>query len=60
MPKYRNKGMSQMRKVIYKYLQSRLALVISGLDATVTSRYSTPSAFYDLAHRHKMKLTGHF
>lgn len=60
MLKHRDKGMSQMRKVIYKYLQPRLALVISGLDATISTRCSTPSAFHDLAHRYKMKLIAHF
>lgn len=51
--------MSQMRKVICKYLQPRLALVISEFDATIITRDSSLPAFDDLAHRYKMKLTGH-
>lgn len=60
MPEHRDKGMSQMRKDICKYLQHRLALVISGLDATITTKDGTLPAFDDLAHRYKMKLIGHF
>jgi len=60
MPKHRDKGMSQMWKAICKHLQPRLALVISGLDATITTRGSTLPAFDDFGHRYMMKLIGHF